>query len=82
MGVTLLYTFRIIERQTGTFKFASLVVAVFAISVVLEVALTSATAVAQPGGPYVLIFTLLVLYFARVPKVCIRDDVNGNVCNL
>jgi len=68
IGLTLLYNFRIFERQMGSLKFAAFTLATSGIAVLVNLAtLVLLSHQEIVSGPYPLIFSALVLYYFEVP---------------
>ena len=74
VGLSLLYVCRQFERQLGSRKFGAFAFLSFSLASVLAVATAMATKsmnfdYSPSSGPYSFIFSLLVLYYAHVPKL-------------
>jgi hypothetical protein len=74
VGISLLYVCRQFERQLGSRKFGAFTFISFTLSMVLMMSMAAFTRSMEmnytpSSGPYSYIFSLLVLFYAHVPKV-------------
>lgn len=73
VGLTLLYNFRVLERKMGSVKFASYVLVSTVLGITVQLAfLVTLSSSHVASGPYVMIFSLFMQYFAHVPKLVPR----------
>lgn len=74
VGLSLIYVCRQFERQLGSRKFGAFTFLSFFLSIVMTVSMAAFTQSMDieyypSSGPYTYIFSLLVLFYAHVPKV-------------
>ena len=71
-GLMLLYTFRQLERKMGSIKFASYTIVSAALGLTVQLAFLVVFKRALTPGPLPIIFSLLLPFFAHVPKLSPR----------